>query len=425
MKLVICILIIAFTSQQSETNSTNFIAENKNDNIIRKVYAQSPLIGEILALANINGIELIINSIFVEKEKNVLKKYLTMLEVSNINLEYTATVLLNIILTNSILRTNLINLIDGLYELDERNLSILTELISTVLVDSIISTRFMLYQDIKAKDELVKIFNKEYKIKSVNKLQFVQKLRLDESSRDGIIAMIMNYKTNADVETAKTKSNYISNPFEGTIAVRKINLMSREEAKQLIQDLRFKQGGKTNKDEYSLPKYFEYESYDLNKGQEVILAEVKSIIFNDTLIDNFKMNNLEENGVVQIGISGRTVYSKLFSHIDSLLKLNCILNKFPFDTLPGSINVAGNVMAHQQFRFKTDNDTTIPSNDFIKQQLLSNPEIAKHLNNATILFPDHIEQLFEAPKIVNKNIQVNTNSNNHLNYRSDQTTCNR
>jgi hypothetical protein len=425
MKFVVFIFIFVnvISSQQillSElniTNSTNSTPpENKNNIVIKKIFSYYPFIGEILALANIHRIELIINSLFIQKEQDLFKKYITMLDVGNTRLDDTSIVMLNLILTNPFLRQRLMTLVDGLYELEDRNIQILKELVLTVLIDNILNTKFLLYRDIQAKNEIVKVFNKEFKYKSTAKIQFLGKLRIDERTRDEFITLVMKYKDNEDINIALTKSNEItSDAFIGNLPIGGITIMTRVEARELLLNLgRFKQND--NAGLYIPPKYFEFENYDLNKEQQLVLTEVKSIISNDTSMNSYyELGKLEESGSVQIGISGRNIYSKLISHIDSLLRLNCILDNFPIDTPVGSVNVAGNVKAllinpvPSDFRFKANNDT-IPSDDFIKQQLLNNPAIARTLKNSTIMFPDHIEQFYDVPKLVNKTIQVTPNS---------------
>ena len=55
----------------------------KKEIIIKKLYELTPIIGEILALANVEKINLIVNKFFILRETDLLRKYLIMWDVNS------------------------------------------------------------------------------------------------------------------------------------------------------------------------------------------------------------------------------------------------------------------------------------------------------------------------------------------------------
>jgi hypothetical protein len=414
------ILSHKFGLKDSPIKNVENLDIDRTKNIIKKIFTIFPIVGEILALTNIKRVELIINNTFVLKETNLLQKYITMWDVNESYSDASAKILFNIAVTNAKLKFILNSLTNGITDLDERNVKIFKEIVVTVLIDAIVRTKFIFYQDLQAKENLMSIFNKPFEFKNVTKLQFLtNRINIDEKIKDEIITILMKYKTNDDVIHYYNESNEeITNSNINNLNNHN-NTLSNFEALQIIQSFEFREKNEeeilnnNNNYIYTSAKLFEGEN-KLNDEQLLVLAEVKDKILNSTMFgENYQFTNLEERGTYQFGIEGRNIYSKYLTHIDALLDLNNILEKFPIGTLKGSVNVAGDLKIKRNFRFKSsNNDINIPTNEELKQQLLNNPEIAKHLNNdnISIIYPNHIEQFYDVSKMINKTIEVNVNS---------------
>jgi len=177
----------------------------KKEIIINKIYSHIPILGEILAVANYqirnpNGEE--INESFLEREANLFKKYLL---IYNSNLPYVekaAKVLLNLVLCNSDknrLKYMLNEMLEGLCFGDDRSIKIFEEIMRTIIIDSLINTNYIMFDDLHAKSNLLRTFNKPFCFKTMTKIKFVEKMVMLEVLKEKITYIIWNNDTNKKI----------------------------------------------------------------------------------------------------------------------------------------------------------------------------------------------------------------------------------
>ena len=169
----------------------------KKEIIIRKVYEISPIVGELLALSNVEKIDLIINRFFIMRERDLLKKHIIMWDADSNYLDHSSKVLLNILLCNNKfnrLRCILNLLMEGLCSGDDRSIRIFKEIVVTVIIDTLLKTNFAFFNDLKAKFNLVRIFNKPLRFKPIIKLKFIEKMKISDKLKEIMTFMIMRLK---------------------------------------------------------------------------------------------------------------------------------------------------------------------------------------------------------------------------------------
>jgi len=219
----------------------------KKEIIIRKVYEISPIVGELLALSNVEKIDLIINRFFIMRERDLLKKHIIMWDADSNYLDHSSKVLLNILLCNNKfnrLRCILNLLMEGLCSGDDRSIRIFKEIVVTVIIDTLLKTNFAFFNDLKAKFNLVRIFNKPLRFKPIIKLKFIEKMKISDKLKEIMTFMIMRLKTNEDIEVElDTRIHQNPTPFANNTRLYNFNpsgenlmtKLSPEEKQEVIQ----------------------------------------------------------------------------------------------------------------------------------------------------------------------------------------------
>lgn len=219
----------------------------KKEIIIRKVYEISPIVGELLALSNVEKIDLIINRFFIMRERDLLKKHIIMWDADSNYLDHSSKVLLNILLCNNKfnrLRCILNLLMEGLCSGDDRSIRIFKEIVVTVIIDTLLKTNFAFFNDLKAKFNLVRIFNKPLRFKPIIKIKFIEKMKISEKLKEIMTFMIMQLKTNEDIEVElDSRLHQNPTPFANNTQLYNFNptgenlmtKLSPEEKQEVIQ----------------------------------------------------------------------------------------------------------------------------------------------------------------------------------------------
>jgi len=367
----------------------------KKEIIIKNIYEMTPIVGEILALANVEKINLIVNRFFITRERDLLRKYIIMWDVNSNSISQSAKVLLNLLLCNNQfnrLRCILNLLMEGLCAGEKRDFQIFKEIVITVIIDTLLKTKFYYYNDLQAKFNLIRIFNKSFKFKPINKIQFVEKMMISDKLKEILTFIIMRLKTNDEIEiemdfvihktpallanntrlfefkpsfpqeqTPEQKKNTLINEIEKSQKENQ-KILSKSEAKRILDNLKTYSDYNYNQNSFSFKEklllqnlekestYSEVDLLDPNnlempKSQKIKLSEIKEemkneytdFLYNQT---TFTMPSLEEiQPFYQIGVERRTIYPKYKKHISNLIKLNELLDEFPPNTPKGSVDV--------------------------------------------------------------------------------------
>jgi hypothetical protein len=386
----------------------------KKEIIIKKVYEKSPLVGEILAISNVEKINLIVNKFFIIRETELLKKFIIMWDANNIYDTHSAKVLLNLLLCNNKfnrLRCMLNLLLEGLCMGDDRSIKIFKEIIVTVIIDTLLKTKFYYFNDLQAKFNLIRIFNKGFNFRPVTKIQFVEKMLLSDKMKELLTFIIMNLKSREDIEIQMDKSLHTIPPIfanntklfefqpskENAVSnlsqEDKISNMDKEMDKQMSHLTNGNNGNNLNKlsrvtaqeilnniksltsyspdsfkfkekllfeneekenFKYSETEFLEADILDISSPQKIKLNEIKEKIkneYNDLLFNQTfeAMPDLEEPlPNYQIGISNRTIYPKYKRHLYNLIHLNELLDEYPPNMPKGSVDVSTPRIAREQ-----------------------------------------------------------------------------
>lgn len=187
----------------------------KKEIIIRKTYEVTPFIGEILALTNVEKINLIVNKFFILREIDLMRKYIIMWDANSNYLSQSAKVMLNLLLCNNKfnrLRCILNILMEGLCVGDNISLQIFKELVVTVIIDTLLKTRFYYFNDLQAKFNLINILNQPFKFKSITKIKFIEKMNLSDKLKELLSFIVMRLKTNEDVDVEMNLSLHHTPP---------------------------------------------------------------------------------------------------------------------------------------------------------------------------------------------------------------------
>ena len=171
----------------------------KKEIIINRIFDIIPLVAEILALANVEKIKEITDYEFLRKEALLLKRYLIMWDPNCGFVDHASKLLLNIILCNNEqnqLRAYLGILMEGLCFGDDRSIKIFKEIVITLIMDTIIKTKFYYFNDLMAKNSLVKVFNKPFCFRVITKLKFIEGMMLSPEFKEKLTFIIMKLDTN-------------------------------------------------------------------------------------------------------------------------------------------------------------------------------------------------------------------------------------
>jgi hypothetical protein len=85
---------------------------------------------------------------------------------------------------------------EGLCFGDDRSIKIFKEIVVTLIMDVIIKTKFYYFNDLMAKNNLVKVFNKPFCFKVITKLKFVNSMMLSDEFKEKLTFIIMKFDTN-------------------------------------------------------------------------------------------------------------------------------------------------------------------------------------------------------------------------------------
>ena len=174
----------------------------KKEIIINKIYSHIPILGEILALANIQILDKNINEEFLNRETNLFKKYLLLYNANLPFVEKAARVLLDLILCNrdsNRIRFILNEMLEGLCFGDDRSIKILEEIMRTLIIDSLLKTNYFLFEELHAKVNLLRTFNKPFCFKTIIKIKFIEKMVMLDTIKEKITYIIWNNDTNKKI----------------------------------------------------------------------------------------------------------------------------------------------------------------------------------------------------------------------------------
>ena len=175
---------------------------DKNNKIITYIYSHiSPINGELLAIANIQKLPLVTTPFFIQKELNLLQKFLIMSDIKPFISHQASHILLNLILCDNkstYLRTMFNILLEG-YILEENeneeNMIKLNNLFNFGLIDTLLKVKFYYYNDLQAKEALIILYNKEVHKKQYSNLEMIEfldrKFKLLKPFKEMLIGMIM------------------------------------------------------------------------------------------------------------------------------------------------------------------------------------------------------------------------------------------
>lgn len=189
--------------------------KKKKEIIINKVFNFVPLLGESLALANLEVLRNKINTPLISRESNLFKKYLLLYNSNIPFVEKASQMLVNLILCNSDknkLRYLLNEMIEGLCFGDDRSVKIFMEIIRTVILDSLLEKPYYLYNDLHSKVNLVRTLNKPFCYKTITKIRFIESMLMLDAVKERITYIIWNNDTNKKIEN-KIQDTEISIPI--------------------------------------------------------------------------------------------------------------------------------------------------------------------------------------------------------------------
>ena len=177
----------------------------KREIIIHRVFEQVPIISELLTICSIEKVGLVMDAYFIEKETLILERYITMLNVRPEYTRHSAKILLNLILCNwrtNKLRLILLEMMDGLCAGDKRSLLIFHEIVHTVIIDALMKVNFVYFNDIKARFNLLTMFNSmRFKFRPIVKTSFIDsKLKVIERLKEYFTLTIYNLDTEENIE---------------------------------------------------------------------------------------------------------------------------------------------------------------------------------------------------------------------------------
>jgi len=181
----------------------------KKEIVINRIFYFVPLLGETLALSNIDLIKNpnSVNEAFLLRERNILKKYMLLWESRYSFVEHSSKVLLDLIMcdTDANHMRYLINeMLEGVCVGDDRSMHIFKEILYTLMIDTLFKTTYFEHNDLQAKYLLITVLNKPFCFKPITKIRFIQKFLMLDDNKDLLIRIIIENATNAK------SNNYIT-----------------------------------------------------------------------------------------------------------------------------------------------------------------------------------------------------------------------
>lgn len=245
----------------------------KKEIIIKKIFELFPLLGEILGLTDVEKIYLIINKLFLIRETDLIAKYITMWD-TNVNFTvHSAKVLLNMLLCNTKfnkLRCILNLLMEGLCKGDTRSINIFKEIIITVIIDSIMKTRFRYFNDIQAKFNLIRLFNIGFVYSPILKVQFLEKMLISEKLKEMITFMILKLKSKEEIDILMNIN--IHRPLEPFVNLNDTSIKN---------------------DDKMMPNFLDFHERILNNNENRVSQDAKSQLTQEQRLDAIMSSNLE------------------------------------------------------------------------------------------------------------------------------------
>ena len=121
--------------------------------VINRIFDLVPLLGESLALVNIDVIKNSdsVNESFLLRERNILKKYLLIWDSNVVFVEYSAKVFLDLIMCNTDanhLRYILNEMLEGVCQGDDKSMHIFKEIVYTLMIDTLFKTTYFEHKDL-------------------------------------------------------------------------------------------------------------------------------------------------------------------------------------------------------------------------------------------------------------------------------------
>jgi hypothetical protein len=214
----------AFTTEEDEVFMNKFDQlyvqrkmriKKKKEIIINKVFNIVPLLGESLAVANLEALNNNINTPLISRESNLFKKYLLLYNSNIPFVEKASQVLVNLILCNTDknkLKYLLNEMLEGLCFGDDKSIKIFMEIVRTVIIDSLIQQQYYFFADLHAKVNLVRTLNKPFCYKTITKIRFVESMLMLDAVKEKITYIIWNNDTNKKIEM-KIQETEISIPI--------------------------------------------------------------------------------------------------------------------------------------------------------------------------------------------------------------------
>lgn len=194
----------------------------KKEIIINLVHSNSPLMGEILAIATTNSLSTLSSSSFIKQETSLLMKYMQIIHNNDeIYLSHASKILYNI-LTCRNKRNNLSfflnELIEGLCVGDSRSIKIFIEIIKALIIDTLLKHEYFEYNDIQGKITLLKLLNESFCFSPIVKIQFIEDMLIVNTIKKMLIDIIWDNDTTIkiakkinDIDMSQSMGNIIGN----------------------------------------------------------------------------------------------------------------------------------------------------------------------------------------------------------------------
>lgn len=179
--------------------------KKKKEIIINKVFNIIPILGEVLAVANMDKLDDNVDELFLTRETNLFKKYLLIYDASIPFVDKAARQLLDLVLCNTDknrLRYLLREMLEGLCFGDDRSIKLFSEIVRTVIIDSLLKSPYFYFEDLHSKVNLVKTLNKPFCFKTITKVRFVETMLMMDIVKESITYIIWTNDTNKKIDLA-------------------------------------------------------------------------------------------------------------------------------------------------------------------------------------------------------------------------------
>jgi len=311
----------------------------KKEILINKVFDLFPLLGEILAICNIQNLEQINDNVFQTNEKALLEKYLLMwipdCESSCLVTDYLYEILMD---KSNYLCPKLNKLMNALTFGDRRSVRVFKEIILTIVIDTIINLK----SDKNAFSELLlmKILNEPFEFKVILKVNFVNLMRIPGNFKEKLTLLIMKYDSNL---SGINQFKIVLSSFR--FKIDKLLSRNKDENSEFSGNNTVSNKRLNEKDFYSFEKKIPESVYNekvinstklnvklnepktpnitekLNKAKKNLKKSVDKAYLNETF-DNLPFLNEYNN--FQKGVNNRSIYPNLRKHVNNMIKLNNI-----------------------------------------------------------------------------------------------------